>query len=90
MSIWETIKKYAVVIGGLGMGLLYLLLRIESGRRKDAEAVAINAEAEKVDAVLAERQSHTQEEIDKARHEAELEKNRKLTIEEMEELLKRL
>lgn len=90
MGIWETIKKYAMVAGGLVVGLLYLLLRIEGKKRADAEAKLVSAEHDKTDAVLASKQEAAHAEIEKAMAEAEVAKGRKLTPEEMEEFLKGL
>lgn len=88
--IWEKIKQYAVVIGGLVMGLLYLLFRVEQKKLKDAEADNLLKDAEKKDAVLVEDQNNIEKRIEEEKVKTETEKDKKLSPSEMEDFLKKL
>lgn len=83
----EQLKKYWLLILGV-LGAVFF--GWQNAKRKEAEAKLETAESEKKDAVLAEKQAELERQRAAAIAIAEVEKGRKLTIEEMEKFLKDL
>lgn len=86
---WDSLKVKLGAAFAAALGLLYILFRWEQSKRKDAEAKLENAEYEKNDAVLVEKQSRTKEDITAVKKTAEEEKAKTLSPSEMEEWLKK-
>jgi hypothetical protein len=87
VSFWDKFKGRIAAIVVL---VMVLFAWWERSKRKSAEVKVENAEYEKTDAVLAEKQSVAQAKIDQALREAETKKGMKLSPEEMEEFLRNL
>lgn len=88
--MFESIKSKLGVALAAALGILAIALGIERKKRADAEAKLESAEFDKNDAVLAERQQAKAAEVMRVIADAEEEKGRKLTSEEMEEYLRKL
>ena len=83
----ETLKKYAIYIGTTFLSLLTLLFL--NNRRKEAEAKIENFNYDITNAVTIEKLAQANRELQAAISVSEVEKNRKLTREEMLVFLKK-
>lgn len=88
--MFEKVKNKIILVLGAIAGILYLLFRIEKSDKEKAETKLLNADFQKEDAVLKEKQDEAKREIEDAKAEGEAEKAKKLSKEEMEEALKKL
>lgn len=88
--MFEKVKNKIILVLGAVAGILYLLFRIEKSGKEKAETKLLNADFQKEDAVLKEKQDEAKREIEEAKADGEAEKAKKLSKEEMEEALKKL
>lgn len=78
----------AVLVAALG--LVYLLFRIEAGKRQQAETKLANAEVDKKDLEIEVKEKEVEKQIAETKLEGEKEKNKELSTEEMENALNKL
>jgi hypothetical protein len=87
--MFDKIKGCLWKVGAAVIAVLGFFLFFERGKRKDAEAKVENAEYEKNDAVLAEKQSALEAKREEIKTEAEAEKAKTLTPTEMVDFFKK-
>jgi len=87
----EFLKRFWVaVVGVVGAVIGLLLLKKGHDEKVQAQSDLEHANADKTDAVLAERQENVEEKIKEVEKQAEVEKQKKLTHEQTAEELKNL
>lgn len=88
-TVLEWLKKPFVILG-LIISALLLALKFLSGKNKQLEADAENAESNKKDAVLAQEQKDNKANLDKDLANLEKEKAKKLSDQELLDELEKL